>query len=98
MHTITILRDYMGISQTEMAKRAKLTQPDISEMEHRQPYGQITKYQRLAAELGTTVHSLVMNSMTFIYIRLIGASFSIHINRILLDTSYHIFCSRNKVF
>jgi hypothetical protein len=32
-------------------------------MEHRQPYGQITKYQRLAAELGTTVHSLVMNSI-----------------------------------
>lgn len=63
MHTITILRDYMGISQTEMAKRAKLTQPDISEMEHRRPYGQIAKYQRLAAELGTTVHSLVMNNI-----------------------------------
>lgn len=61
MHVIKLLRDYLGLSQAELSKRAGITQADLSEMEHKAPYGQIAKYQRLAAALNTTVQSLLMN-------------------------------------
>lgn len=61
MHIIRILRDYLGLTQTEIAKRSGLTHADVNEMENKAVYGHITKYQRLAKTLNTTVHSLVMN-------------------------------------
>lgn len=61
MHVIRILRDYLGLSQTELSKRSGLAQADISEMEHNEPYGTITKYERLAAALNTSIQSLLMN-------------------------------------
>lgn len=61
MHVIRILRDYLGMSQTELSKRAGITQADLSEMEHIKPYGKIKKYERLATALNTSVQSLLMN-------------------------------------
>lgn len=64
MHVITILRDYLGMTQQELARRAKITQSDLSEMEHKDPYGQITKYQRVADVLNVPVHALVNDDCT----------------------------------
>lgn len=61
MHVIRILRDHLGLTQTEIAKRSGLTHADINEMENKEPYGFITKYQKLADALHTSVQSLVMN-------------------------------------
>ena len=63
MHVITILRDYLGISQMELARRAGITQADLSEVEDH-PYGSIEKYKRLSAVLGIPVHTLVTNDFT----------------------------------
>ena len=62
MHLITVLRDYMGMTQMELAKQAGFSQCDLSEMETRPPYGQIMKYQRLSKVLGVPVHALVTNN------------------------------------
>ena len=62
MHVITVLREYLGLNQCELAKRARLSQCDISEMEHLKPYGAISKYEKLAAALGVSVHCLVTNN------------------------------------
>lgn len=61
MHVIRILRDYLGLTQTEIAKRSGLTHADVNEMENKEPYGFITKYQKLADTLHTSVQSLLMN-------------------------------------
>lgn len=61
MHVIRILRDYLGLTQTEIAKRSGLAHADVNEMENKEPYGFITKYQKLAEALQTSVQSLVMN-------------------------------------
>lgn len=49
------------MTQTDIAKRAGLTHADVNEMENKDPYGFITKYQKLADALQTSVQSLVMN-------------------------------------
>ena len=64
MHLITILRDHLGLTQQELASRAGITQCDLCEMETKEPYGQITKYQRVSAALGVPVHALVFNDCT----------------------------------
>lgn len=61
LHVIKILRDYLGLTQTEIARRAGLTHADVNEMENKEPYGYITKYQKLADTLHTSVQSLLMN-------------------------------------
>ena len=66
MNIITILRDYLGITQQELAKRANITQCDLCEMETKDPYGQIMKYQRVAKVLGVPVHALVTNNCTLV--------------------------------
>lgn len=63
MHVITILRDYLGITQTELARQAGITQADLSEME-KHPYGSIEKYKRLSAVLDIPIHTLVTNDLT----------------------------------
>lgn len=61
MHLLTITRAYLGLSQTVLAKSAGITQADLSEMETREPYGQIAKYQRLSSYLGIPVDTLLKN-------------------------------------
>ena len=64
MHVITVLREYMGMTQCELARRAELSQCDVSEMEHLKPYGAISKYEKLAKALGVSVHCLVTDDCT----------------------------------
>ena len=61
MHILTILRMYLGISQTTLARQAGITQPDLSEMETLTPYGHIDKYQRVARALGLPVDPIMKN-------------------------------------
>ena len=64
MHLITVLRDYLGMTQQELARQAGVTQADLSEMEIREPYGKIMKYERLAGVLGVSVDTLVRSDYT----------------------------------
>lgn len=64
MHIIQVVRSYLGLTQQELAKRAGITQPDLCEMEIKEPYGQIDKYRRLSHYLGIPVHALVTNDCT----------------------------------
>ena len=61
MHLLTIVRAYLGLSQTELAKASGITQADLSEMETREPYGQISKYQRISNYLGIPVDTILKN-------------------------------------
>lgn len=58
-HTVSILRAYLRLSQTELARRASITQADLSEIETMPPYGQIGKYERLSKCLGVPVEALL---------------------------------------
>ena len=64
MHVITVLRDYLGMTQQELAREANITQADLSEIESREPYGKIMKYERLAKVLGLSVDALIRNDYT----------------------------------
>lgn len=64
MHIIQVLRSYLGLTQQELAKNAGITQPDLCEMETKEPYGQIDKYRRLSRYLCIPVHALVTNDFT----------------------------------
>lgn len=64
MHIIQVVRSYLGLTQQELAKKAGISQPDLCEMEIKEPYGQIDKYQRLSHYLGIPVHALVTNDFT----------------------------------
>ena len=61
MHIITILRDYLGLTQQVLAKSAGITQCDLCEIETKPPYGPIDKYCRLAEVLDVPVHAIVTN-------------------------------------
>ena len=63
MHILAILMDYMGLTQAELAKRADISPADLNEMINKEPYGMITKYQRLAQYLGISVDSIVNNDI-----------------------------------
>ena len=67
MHVITALRDYMGMSQMELAKQANITQCDLSEIETMEPYGSIAKYERLSKVLGVPVDTLVRNDSQILF-------------------------------
>lgn len=66
MNIIYVLRMYLGVSQTKLAKLAGITQPDLSEMETKPPYGYLGKYQRLGAVLGVPLEALLKNDFTCI--------------------------------
>ena len=66
MHIIQIVRNYLGLTQQELARRVGITQPDLCEMEIKEPYGRIDKYQRLSNYLGIPVHALVTNDCTLV--------------------------------
>lgn len=61
MHIIRILRDHLGLTQTQLAQRSGISYTDLYRMEKEDPFGKITKYQQLAESLKTTIQSLVMN-------------------------------------
>jgi transcriptional regulator with XRE-family HTH domain len=61
MHLLTITRAYLGLSQTALAKAAGITQADLSEMENKEPYGQISKYRRLSDYLAIPVDTILRN-------------------------------------
>lgn len=64
MHIIQVVRSYLGLSQQELAIKAGITQADLCEMEIKEPYGRIDKYQRLSNYLGIPVHALVTDDCT----------------------------------
>lgn len=63
MHIINILRDYMGLTQVELARCAGIGAADLNEIINKAPYGLITKYQKLASFLGVNVHCIVNNDI-----------------------------------
>ena len=63
MHLITILRYYLGLTQTELSERSGVSFADVNEMENRPPYGMIDKYRKLAAYLHVPVHAIAMNDI-----------------------------------
>lgn len=66
MHVITTLRTYLGMTQTQLAEAAGVSQCDISEMSTQPPYGKIYKYQKLSKYLGVPMEALVKNAHTAI--------------------------------
>ena len=81
MHIITVLRDYLGMTQQALAKKADITQADLSEIETMEPYGSIVKYRRLSGVLGVPVHALVNNDFT----RIPMSFFEVHSRAPYLD-------------
>lgn len=66
MHIIQIVRNYLGLTQQELARLVGITQPDLCEMEIKEPYGRIDKYQRLSDYLGIPGHALITNDCALI--------------------------------
>ena len=66
MHIIQVVRHYLGLNQKELAQRAGITQPDLCEMETKEPYGRIDKYKRLSDYLGIPVHALVTDDCSLV--------------------------------
>lgn len=66
MHVIQVIRNYLNLTQQELAQRAGLSQPDLCDMEIKEPYGRIDKYQRLADYLGISIHALVTDDCSLI--------------------------------
>lgn len=66
MHIIQIVRLYLGLTQKELAQLAGIGQPDLCEMEIKEPYGRIDKYKRLSNYLSIPVHALVTNNCNLI--------------------------------
>ena len=60
-HIIFILRNYLLMSQTELAQRASISQRDLASMETEKPHGKIEKYQKLSEFLGVPVEALIKN-------------------------------------
>ena len=80
MHIIQVVRNYLGLSQKELAQKADVAQPDLCEMETKEPYGRIDKYKRLSEYLGIPIHALVTNDCTLIPLSL--STSLIHKNRV----------------
>lgn len=63
MHVVTILRYYLGLTQTELAAKAGITYADLNEIENKPGYGFIGKYRKLAECLHVPVHTIAMNDI-----------------------------------
>ena len=66
MNVTYALRTYLGFSQTKLAQMAGITQPDLSEIETKQPYGFMDKYIRLSKTLNVPVEAILKNDFTCI--------------------------------
>ena len=63
MHIITILRYYLGLTQTDLSERSGVSYADINEMENKPAYGMIDKYCKVAQCLQVPVHTIAMNDI-----------------------------------
>lgn len=63
MHIVTILRYYLGLTQSELAEKAGIAYADLNEIETKPNYGTINKYQKLAQFLHIPVHTVVTNDI-----------------------------------
>lgn len=63
MHVVTILRYYLGLSQSELAERSGVSYADVNEIENKPNNGLIEKYRKLAECLRVPVHTIVMNDV-----------------------------------
>lgn len=63
MHVVTILRYYLGLTQTELAEKAGVSYADVNEIENKPNNGMIEKYRKLAECLRVPVHTIVMNDI-----------------------------------
>ena len=63
MHMLNTIMDYLGFTQAELAKHAGITAADLNEMINKEPYGMITKYQRIADYLAVSVDCIVNNDL-----------------------------------
>lgn len=61
MHTLQILMDYLGMTQAELSQCTGVMHRDLGDMIHKEPFGQITKYKKVADYLGIPVHAIVFN-------------------------------------
>lgn len=61
MHIVTILRYYLGLSQSELAEKSGVSYADVNEIENKPNNGMIEKYRKLAECLLVPVHTIVMN-------------------------------------
>lgn len=64
MHVLTVIRAYLGLSQVVLAQACGITQADLSEIETKEPYGKIGKYQRISQHLGLPLEAIVKNDFT----------------------------------
>ena len=63
MHIVTILRYYLGLTQSELAAKSGVSYVDVSEIENMSGNGMIDKYCRLANCLHVPVHAIAMNDV-----------------------------------
>lgn len=63
MHVVTILRYYLGLTQSELAERSGVSYADVNEIENKPNNGMIEKYCKLAECLKVPVHTIVMNDI-----------------------------------
>ena len=63
MHIVTILRYYLGLTQTELAKQTGVSFADVNEIENGKVYGTITKFQKLANYFHVPVHVIATNAV-----------------------------------
>lgn len=63
MHVVTILRYYLGLSQSELAESSGVSYADVNEIENKPNNGLIEKYRKLAECLRVPVHTIVMNDV-----------------------------------
>ena len=61
MHIVTILRYYLGLTQSEIAEKSGVSYADVNEIENKPNNGMIEKYCKLAQCLHVPVHAVVMN-------------------------------------
>lgn len=61
VHILRILLDYLGMTQAELSQKTGVMHRDLGDMIHKPPFGQITKYKKVADYLGIPVHAIVFN-------------------------------------
>ena len=65
MNALTIIRTYLGMSQTALAMAADVTQPKLSRME-REPFGRVGKYRRIASVLDLPMDPIMKDDLAAI--------------------------------
>lgn len=61
LHIVKLLRIYLGMTQSELARAAGISQCDVSEIETLAPYGTLNKYRKLSAYFGVPIDILLTN-------------------------------------